>query len=85
MQLELICAWNNLTRLLRFLVLYAGSLAALFYVLPLVAFVLQTVYESMDGFLKLSALALFVLAISAWQYRNWRQDRAEGAAVPAGD
>ena len=44
MKLELICAWRNLLRLLRFLVLYAGAVAILFYLLPPAASYLQSIY-----------------------------------------
>lgn len=85
MKLELICAWRNLLRLLRFLVLYAGVVAILFYLLPLAASFLQTAYESMTGAVKAAGLALFILAITAWQIRSWRRERTEADLLPSDD
>ena len=85
MKLELICAWRNLLRLLRFLVLYAGTLAILFYLLPMAASFLQSAYESMNGAVKAAGLALFILAITAWQIRAWRRERTAANLLPTDD
>ena len=85
MKLELICAWRNLLRLLRFLVLYAGAVVILFYLLPLAASFLQAVYESMNGAVKAGGLALFILAVAAWQFRSWRQARADSGLLLSDD
>ena len=41
MKLELICAWNNLLKLFKFLVLYVGGVALLLWLLPMAALFLQ--------------------------------------------
>lgn len=65
MKLEMLCAWRNLLKLLKFLVLYAGGVALLLYLLPMGAALLQSGYESMSGIVKLSVVAGFGLAVSA--------------------
>lgn len=73
MKLELLCAWRNLSKLVRFLVLYAGGVALLFFLLPMLAALIQPLYESVSGSVKLAAVAMFLLLVGAWQYRSRRQ------------
>ena len=63
MKLEVLCAWRNLLKLAKFLVLYAGGVALLLYLLPMGAAWLQSGYESMSGIAKLSVVAGFGLAV----------------------
>ena len=63
MKFEMRCAWRNLLRLVKFLVLYAGGVALLLYLVPMGAALLQAGYESMSGIARLFLLAGFGLAV----------------------
>ena len=63
MKLEPACAWRNVLKLFRFLVLYSGGVALLFFLMPKGALLLQAQYENLSGPMKFGTLAVFILAI----------------------
>ena len=75
MKQEFFEAVSSLWKLLRFLFWYAAGLAALFWVLPLGAKLLQARYETMDASFKIIAEAGFFSLVAAWQYLARRQRR----------
>ena len=79
MKLELVCAWRNFLKLLRFLALYAGGVALLLYLMPRGALLLQAQYESLSGPVKFGVLAVFILAIVLWQLAGHRRADKEPA------
>lgn len=67
MKLELVCAWRNLLKLFRFLLLYAGGVALLFYLLPIVFANLEGQYDALSGTARFAAVTGFFLVIAVWQ------------------
>ena len=75
---------NSLGRLFRFLAWYGAAVTLLLYGLPAIAGYLQDGYESINGTVKLVALAGFLGGIAAWDLRGRRDRmRSEQAATPA--
>ena len=75
MKLELICAWNNLLKLFKFLVLYAGGVALLLWLLPKAALFLQDLYDAMSGLAKIAAVLVFFLSVTSWQLLRQRREQ----------
>lgn len=75
MKLELICAWNSLLKLLKFLVLYVGGVALLLWLLPMAALFLQDLYEGMNGLAKIAVVAVFFLSVTSWQLLRQRREQ----------
>ena len=73
MKLELICAWHNLRKLLKFLVLYLGGVALLLWLAPMAALLIEDLYESMSGMLKLSAVLAFLVSVTTWHILGRRR------------
>ena len=58
---------QNFLRLLRFLVWYAVALVALFFFLPMLGEWLQSLYESLDGQLRIILVSGFFAGVGIWQ------------------
>lgn len=73
MKQEILGAVLSLWKLIRFIFWYAAGLAALFWVLPVGAKLLQARYETMDGGVKVIIVVAFFAAIAAWQFLARRE------------
>ncbi len=67
-------ALRNLFKLFRFLFWYGAGVALLLYGLPAAAGYLQDGYESLNGSVKLLALAGFLAVVATWHVLG-RRDR----------
>jgi hypothetical protein len=75
MKQEIFEAAYSLWKLGRFVFWYAAGLAALFWVLPLGAKLLQARYETMDASIKFVVVVGFFSLVAAWQYLARRERR----------
>ena len=75
MKQEIFEAAYSLWKLVRFVFWYAVGLAAVFWVLPLGAKLLEARYETMDVSFKFVVVAGFFSLVAAWQYLARRERR----------
>ena len=59
--------WNSILRLFRFLVWYVVAIAAVFYLLPLVAVLVQGHYEALSSSAKFFSIIGFFAVVVVWQ------------------
>jgi uncharacterized membrane protein YozB (DUF420 family) len=58
---------RNVSRLLRFITLYAVAVAMLFVVMPAAGARIEAGYESLSGTLRIVIVSAFFLVVAVWQ------------------
>ena len=72
MRHSLIESWKSVLRLLRFLFWYGVAVAAIIYLLPMAAALVEDRYEAMSSALRFFSVLGFLAVVGAWQIISWR-------------
>jgi uncharacterized membrane protein len=75
MKNALIKGWQSFVKLFRFLFWYAVSVAAIFYLLPVIALFAESQYEALSNAAKFISILGFFSVIGAWQIISMRDRR----------